>query len=134
YTIRGYLKDIRDNCHKLSICLDWNSDSTESKIQTIFFCGLHEKTRFEISKHDKRDFTSIFNILINMETFIIENECNRNHLFYKDNQQNETEMGPNKYNNNYHKKQHNNTRRKINAANYIRQFPIVMKSVVNNKK
>ncbi|KAG0441245.1 hypothetical protein DMUE_1194 [Dictyocoela muelleri] len=41
YTIRAYLKEIRETCNKLSICLDWDNATTESKVQEIFICGLH---------------------------------------------------------------------------------------------
>ncbi|KAG0436333.1 hypothetical protein DMUE_4278 [Dictyocoela muelleri] len=85
YTIRAYLKEIKDNCLKLSICLDWDNTTAETKTQEIFYCGLHERVRFEISKYDKKDFNSVLNTLMNMENFIIENENqNERSLYIRD--------------------------------------------------
>ncbi|KAG0420637.1 hypothetical protein EQH57_0071 [Dictyocoela roeselum] len=81
HTTRAYLKEIKDNCQKLAICLDWDNKTTEIKTQEIFNCGLHERVRFEIYKSNQRDFNCILTTLLNMESFIIENESQRERNF-----------------------------------------------------
>ncbi|KAG0420318.1 hypothetical protein EQH57_0201 [Dictyocoela roeselum] len=72
YTIRAYLAEITNTCLKLSFCLNWNETITQSKIEEVFYCGLHEKVQFEITKYDQRTLNSVFEKLKHMEHFIIQ--------------------------------------------------------------
>ncbi|KAG0421956.1 hypothetical protein DMUE_6251, partial [Dictyocoela muelleri] len=83
YTIRAYLSDIQKNCVKLSYCLDWNNVILRSKVEEVFFCGLHEKIQFEISRYDRKDFDSVFEKFINMERFILEKSLHNDNEYRK---------------------------------------------------
>ncbi|KAG0420045.1 hypothetical protein EQH57_0314 [Dictyocoela roeselum] len=71
-TIRAYLNQIERNVNKLAICLNWSENIKVEKTQEIFYCGLNETIKFELTKLVSRDYKTILTTLIEMECFIID--------------------------------------------------------------
>ncbi|KAG0420175.1 hypothetical protein EQH57_0269, partial [Dictyocoela roeselum] len=70
-TTRAYIKQIEIITRKLATCLDWSEHATISKMQEIFFAGLDESTRIEITRYADRTYAKIIENLLNLEVVLI---------------------------------------------------------------
>ncbi|KAG0420419.1 hypothetical protein EQH57_0156 [Dictyocoela roeselum] len=71
-TIRAYIRQIEDKVERLALCLGWSDSIKSEKMQEIFYCGLDESVKFELTKLPNRDHQSITLTLVEMEAFLIE--------------------------------------------------------------
>ncbi|KAG0440561.1 Retrovirus-related Pol polyprotein from transposon opus [Dictyocoela muelleri] len=72
YSIRAYVSEIRKNCEKIGICLDWNNVMVRDKIEEIFFTGLDDKVKFELVRCTTRTFEHCFQVLLDMESLCLD--------------------------------------------------------------
>ncbi|KAG0438898.1 Retrovirus-related Pol polyprotein from transposon [Dictyocoela muelleri] len=72
-TIRKYLSEIEINCQKIGICLGWDNQLVVQKVHEVFFNGLANETKLELSKYFKKDFKSIYESILTTECMLIEN-------------------------------------------------------------
>ncbi|KAG0441619.1 hypothetical protein DMUE_0912 [Dictyocoela muelleri] len=72
FTIRAYLKEIEVNCQKIGMCLGWNDQIINLKIEETFFMGLNDNVKFELVKCSDRSFNNYFRILSDMDQLCIE--------------------------------------------------------------
>ncbi|KAG0420334.1 Retrovirus-related Pol polyprotein from transposon 17.6 [Dictyocoela roeselum] len=71
-TTRAYIKTIEITARKLGIALDWTEDMTKAKIQEVFFAGLNDLTRFEITRYSDKSYESVLNNLQSLDSLLIE--------------------------------------------------------------
>ncbi|KAG0440689.1 hypothetical protein DMUE_1550 [Dictyocoela muelleri] len=63
FTISAYVREIEVNVFKLAICFGWSYNINLEKIQEIFYCGLDETVKFEMTKLANRDYHSLISTL-----------------------------------------------------------------------
>ncbi|KAG0440159.1 hypothetical protein DMUE_1943 [Dictyocoela muelleri] len=109
YTIRAYIRQIEDTVERLALCLDWCESIKIEKTQKIFYFGLDESVKFELTKLPQRDYQSIITTMRDMEFFLIEKLCRESETQRENqnewNDKNQTcTRNSNKYNDRSHKK------------------------------
>ncbi|KAG0432914.1 hypothetical protein DMUE_5463, partial [Dictyocoela muelleri] len=72
FTLRAYINQIDINVTKLALCLGWSEQMKLEKIHEIFFCGLDEGIKFELTKLPNKDHNTILKTLLDMKHFLID--------------------------------------------------------------
>ncbi|KAG0436689.1 hypothetical protein DMUE_4103 [Dictyocoela muelleri] len=72
YTVRAYTRRIEEIVTKLVILSGWSEAMRTEKIQEIFYCGLDETVKFEMTKLPNKNFCSVVTTLTEMEFLLIE--------------------------------------------------------------
>ncbi|KAG0438529.1 hypothetical protein DMUE_3030 [Dictyocoela muelleri] len=80
YTIRAYSKEVKITVNESGACNNWNEHVIQAKTEECFFNGLDDIVKFEITKFPHTDFQFIFELLIRMETFIMESLDNTSYI------------------------------------------------------
>ncbi|KAG0438555.1 hypothetical protein DMUE_3019 [Dictyocoela muelleri] len=71
-TTCAYVKDIEITVRKLAICYDWDEIVMNSKVEEVFFVGLDELMRLEITRYSNRSYTAVLEHMLNLESLLIE--------------------------------------------------------------
>ncbi|KAG0420322.1 Transposon Tf2-9 polyprotein, partial [Dictyocoela roeselum] len=105
-TTRAYINEININCQKVGLCLDWSDAMIQSKIEEVFFSGLHERVKFDLVKHANRSFQHCLQTLIDMDYLCIEKikailECSYSPRFLKSIQKENSNARSDRYKSNY---------------------------------
>ncbi|KAG0423266.1 hypothetical protein DMUE_6161, partial [Dictyocoela muelleri] len=110
----------------LAICLNWSENIKVEKTQEIFYCGLNETIKFEMTKLGSKDYKTLITTLTEIESFIIDKIYREYQTFEKPYY---IDLKRKNHDNNIHHSSKTTNKNLINTANFITQRLIAHKNV-----